>query len=211
MALFDQLLVKIAQNEPLSPSELEELRQAARAMEETKNAVKSWLQPGSSDPHFGQMRAEGGLFTVAPLGTLYLEMDGYDTPQVIPDDTITPVSFTSSGGQPRAIRWESATPTKIYPIDPKKWYAMIGAVEWEANGNGRRAVTIDAFDSDDVNLGGFTLHSLAPHGTDPDTMPISYVFFISSTDTAYLKVNVFQNSGGDLDMNFFTLAFFEVI
>lgn len=64
MALFDELLVKVAQGEKLSPGELESLRQAAQAVEETKNAVKTWMQPGTLNANFRLLRAHQASFDI---------------------------------------------------------------------------------------------------------------------------------------------------
>jgi hypothetical protein len=210
MALFDEILVKMAQGDKLTPSELEELRQAARALDETKNAVKGWLQSGSSDPRFGQMRADSGRFTVAPVGTLYLEVFG-DVPQTIPDNTETAVLFDTVAGNPPTLRWDIDDPTKIYTLVPGKRYAFIGVAQWEANATGRRAAHINAYDEADVHQWGQTLHSLKPEGTESDTMPFAQGLVGDAFERAYLQVTVYQNSGGDLDLEYFSFAIFEII
>ena len=196
----------------LSESRVDDIARVFNELADREQVYRSWLQVGTADPKFPNILAEGGRFTIAPLGTIYLEMNGASTPQTIPNDTETAISFTSSGGQPRSIRWDAAEPTKIYPLDPRKWYAFIGAVEWDANSTGRRALTVKIFDLDGVAISfGFTLHSLKPYGIDPDTMPFSSVFFISGLDTSYFQIRAYQNSGGDLNVNFFSLTIFEVI
>jgi hypothetical protein len=210
MALFDEILVKMAQGDKLTPSELEELRQAARALDETKNAVKGWLQSGSSDPKFGQMRADSGRFTVAPIGTLYLEVFG-DVPQTIANDTETAVLFDTVAGASPTLRWDIAEQTKIYALSPGKRYAFIGVAQWEANASGRRAAHINAYDESGVHQWGQTLHSLKPEGTESDTMPFAQGLVGDTFERAYFQVTVYQNSGSDLDLEYFSFTIFEII
>lgn len=69
MPIFDELLVKIANNETLTPLELENFRQEAKALGEIKNLVKGWVIPGSGIPFIRNLKAEN-IFI--PTGELQL-------------------------------------------------------------------------------------------------------------------------------------------
>ena len=202
MPVFDELLVKVAKGETLTPQELEQFGQEAKALGEVKNAVKSWLQPGSADPKFGQIHADGGEFVTPPMSGAYFEYFGTAT---IANNTDTVVTFDDIYGKPTSYRVEG---DKFYTLVAGKFYFFAGVVEWEANATGRRSATISAYDQNGVLQWGQLLHTFAPHGTAIDDLPFVCPLGITF-DNAYLQFSVYQDSGGGLDLQHVTMGIFE--
>jgi hypothetical protein len=202
---FSRLLEKLGRGQRLSEAEIFELRTHAKAIDDVKNAVKSWLSPGSADPRFRHMESETGAFWDVPLATFQLQRVAALT---ITNDLTTPVEFDDHTTPTPSLRLDTDG-IKIL-IRPGKRYGLIGTVGWDGSSTGRRAAHVEVYDADDALLYGQVLYSLPAGVADSITMPFADALQ-GTTNAKYIKFTVYQNSGGDLDIDSIRVALFEVM
>lgn len=200
-----RLLDKLGRGQRLNDAELADLRTQARALDEVKTAVKSWLLPGSTNPRFEDVQHETGSYWDVPLQTLELQRVAALT---IANNSTTAVEFDDHTAPTASLRLDSDG-IKIL-IRPGKRYGLMGTVEWDGNATGRRGAHIEVYNASDVLLYGQTLHSLPAGVSDSVTMPFADGLQ-STTNAKYLKFTVYQNSGGNLDIGSARLALFEIM
>lgn len=198
----------------LSASRVEEIVRQFNDFGAREEKYKSWLDFADSNPRFKNVYAFDSDFEISPIeGQLYER-----TPAAVlsvPNNTETAVSFTRYTPD-TSLTWDGGDAlttgkVSIHEFDVSvKVIGIIGGVEWANNASGRRAVTVNLYDDADVFLAGVTLASIPPTGVDVDTLPYCGLIHLPTTlGVAYLKMNVFQNSGGALNMNFFRVFFFS--
>jgi hypothetical protein len=191
----------------LDEADVQQLERMINEYDHVTQQVTGWSD--GENAKFQKMSAKYGIFDIAPLSMLHLELFG-DPVQVISNNTITPVLFDTRHGSPNSLRWDIADQTKILSLNINKKYAFIGSAQWEANATGRRAAVIDAYNQSGVQQWGQTLHSVKPEGTQSDTIPFASGLVGFTFESAYFTVSVYQNSGGDLDLEEFHCTIFEV-
>jgi hypothetical protein len=209
-------LLRDLRNPDTSQQRLDEIVRLFNELSLREEKYKSWLSFADSNPKFNMVYARDSNFEISPIEGMLFER----TPAAIlsvPNNTETAVAYTRYTSATSLVHDtpETLTTGKI-GIGQKfdvsvKIIGVVGGVEWANNANGRRAVTVNLYDEADVFLAGVTLASTPPTGVDVDTLPYAGVIHLPGTLGAVsLKMNVFQNSGGALNMNFFRVAFFAV-
>jgi hypothetical protein len=65
--VISAILGKLANQEPLSQAEKQQLSSWASQTESTNHIIKGWLNPGSTDPHFQTVTARYGVFELLEI------------------------------------------------------------------------------------------------------------------------------------------------
>jgi len=210
MPLFDELLLKVAKNETLTPSEMEDFRLEAGKLNEIKEAVGSWLPTGSRFPRietpvFGQPQ-----WTDSPLHVLQVVKTALAD---VADNTLTYITWdaTLTRNKGKIMRVDSADASKIYVTYRGVNFSILGTHQWESNTTGYRSVGATYYDKDGNSLGSQNYSVLPPVQTDQTYCPIADVVIAPDfVDLSYFKVYVRQTSGVPLDLNSIRLSFFQV-
>lgn len=206
-------LIKDIRDPNLSAARVEEITRIFNEFGAREEKYKSWLEFSDTNPHIKKLFAFDSDFEISPIEGQVFER----TPAAVlsvPNNTETPISYTRNTPS-TSLTWDAGDAlttgkVSIHESDVSvKVIGIIGMVEWANNGAGRRAVTTNLYDENDVFVAGVTLSSTPPTGVDVDTLHYcGYVHLPGTLGAAYLKMNVFQNSGGALNMNFFRVFFF---
>lgn len=199
MPLFDELLLKVARREELSPIELEDFRSQAKRLNEVKDMVESWQQAGRKTPHFSSPSISNPLFLTSALSVLSLQRT---TDTSITSGVDTYISWENADGKSKAFGWDSADPTKVKILYPGQAFTLLGRTAFTANATGYRNTKMEAFDSDNNSIGVVGTFYSAPGWTGSDNVN-PWVFTIPENlvqNMAYFKLTVGQTSGAPLDL-----------
>lgn len=159
---------------------------------------RSWLSVTDNEINLQNLRAEKGWFGITPLD---FQLIYRNTAQSIPNNSETAISFNTVEAMSDTFRVEGE---KIYVRYTGRIICALGKIQWAANATGRRALTLGAYNPAGTLLQGQTLHSFKPHGTLADTFPFATVFILKDfVETGYLQFKAFQDSGGNLNMDYF--------
>jgi hypothetical protein len=206
MPLFDQLLLKVAQKETLSPMELESFRQEAKRLNDIKEGVGAWIG-ANGQLDLNKIHAREAEFDILPLGLIHLSSTSNQS-TVNSDFTI--ISFLTAPflGKPAFFTWDVDEPTKISIANvgtSSRGIMMFGAVQFANNSTGRRAVAIGQYTAADAVISTVVGAMLPPVTGQSTILPVSIPIQVDPT-AAYLKISTYQNSGGALDVESIALA-----
>jgi hypothetical protein len=197
MPLFDDLLVKIALGEVLTPSELEAFRQEARALNDVKNTVTGWLHPGSANPQFQSFTVmTPPRWKQSPLHTYSFQRQ---TDRTVPNNTADYITFDTFYQHGSAFEVDPTDATKIVVANPGPTFQVSGVVNWDNNATGYRYIALEGFKQDGTSLGFVGLHLFPGTATEDNSFPISYVADLAQlAEMKYMKFFLRQTSGGNL-------------
>lgn len=206
---FSDLLLKIGKGEKLTPLELVNLRDQARAMEEIKNNVKNWTQVGTTSPNLNQPQISQPHWIGSPLDVYTFNVQ---TDATIADNTATYITFDDyTYTNSKAFRVDPSDATKILTKYAGQSFAICGVVEWATDGTGYRNAQLEGFNTAGVSLGGVSLHTLPANSADVTACPCSFVVnFRQLAELAYFKIKVRQTSGGNLTLRYGLFSVFLV-
>jgi hypothetical protein len=205
MALFDELLMRLARGEKLSETDLGELRLAALDIDRMRNIVGGWIG-SDGQPNVKAIRAERGRFEITPVEHIHVERI---SAQSIPNNTETPITFTGVSIGSEIFQGLS---TQInFVANSSRVVGVMGTIQWAAASAGRRAIHANFYDSGGVQLYGTTLHSRLPTNIGSDTIPFSTTLpLLDFEGTEVIKLTCLQTSGGALDVEYFQAGLFLV-
>ncbi len=130
------------------------------------------------------------------VGASYLRAERITTAQTISNSSGTDVVYNSiiqeddAGGH-----FSLNTSTGVVTCNTTGWYSVVAEVLWEGNATGRRLITIQHSTTGEV---GGTENG--GHGTGQWRQQIVGLFPATAADT--FTIEVFQTSGGNLDIEF---------
>jgi hypothetical protein len=207
MPVFDELLVKIALGEILTPSELEAFRQEARALNDVKNAVSAWMQPGSNSPQFQSISVlSPPKWKQSPLHTYSFQMQ---TDLSVVNNTKTFVTFDTFYQHGSAFEVDPSDQTKIMVVNPGPTFMISGIVNWDNNATGYRYAALEGFKEDGTSLGFVGFHLFAGTATEDNSFPVSFVADLAQlAEMKYFKIFLRQTSGGNLTCFYILLSAF---
>lgn len=198
MPLFDELLLRVARREELSPIELEDFRTQAKRLNEVKDRVESWMTPADNDPKFRVVRGQT-LHVDHPLNHLVFNMQADLS---VSDVTNTYITFDQKYGYSLEFTIDLVNdPQKIYVKYPGRDFYFSGLAQWAANATGYRAVFLEGFTTGGVSLGSVPLYTAPGHSLTDNWSP--FFFLINSENISaleYFKLFAFQSSGGSLTL-----------
>jgi len=176
--------------------EIEKLRQDLNRVGPVADAVGGWLPNGGNIPNFlNGFVAQRGTFEISPTYN-FTKTSGA---QSIPNNAETPISFFATSKSNDYLKFDAATPTKIFVrIVANRDLLVFGTVTFVQGGTGRRAMSIKQYDKDDVQIGAQTLFSFLPSNITTDVYPFCTWIGVSS-QSDYIIAYLYQNNGGALN------------
>ena len=194
----------LASGESLSPQQEQQVADFLNPVQ----TLGGWIKLGSSNPSFRHFETETGHFNFMPLQMAQFKLAGT---QSINNDTETALQFDEATLNDSAFKWTSGDPTKIISAspDPTKFYMFGGAVQFDNDADGYRAVFINQFDSSDVLIGGDTISQLAPPPDIGSAIPFGYATKVFSNFN-YFTITVRHTAGAALDITFVRVGLFRV-
>ena len=188
-----QILDKI-NFEGIDPREKNELLAFMDSTEHANGLINSWVRPG--EHRIGAHGLSGNPF----MGATNMATS---SAQTIANVTETPIAWgrVLKQGEIKINTARILLPTQ------NTLYGIMGRVSFRANSTGYRSVTLQFYDESDVNLWGETLAGL-PAMTESLTVP--FATGVWAPAASYFKVNVIQNSGGDLIVDYADCTVFTV-
>lgn len=203
MKLTD-LLMKVARNEILNQTDLQELQQSLGQLELVQKLSEDWVVPGTSNPKFGSMTANRIDLSI-PTGNPYLvrwiETNPANMMNVATSTwtalDLTDTRLTIEQDTPCAIRLSG---TKIYPNYPASFLRFSGGVLFNTNATGTRHVAAAHYNSSNVllerRLFGANLSIGAGSGTPVVVSKFRPALSNTSSDPLqYIQMEVWQDSG----------------
>jgi hypothetical protein len=196
-----------------SANELEDLRQVAQQIEQVKQHVLSWVSPGVVT--FNRVEAQETFFRTMPNN--FIVMDKV-VPTAINHDTVTLISGYDpyapvTGERPSATNdffSVDETNGRIYILQPTRMYGFYILNHW-ANGSGYRSARVYAYNADGTEIG----YSFAyRHVATTSLTSVSTTIFVpwggSRGIGDYVRMSVYQNSGGTIDLDQCALGAFVI-
>lgn len=204
MPIFDELLLKVAMQEKLTPSELESFRQEAKALNEAKEFVGKINKPGGI--YLEKFRL--GTGGINPDGTVlfpFVAAKSYHaTDTNISDATFTTVTFNANQyGNNLAFRLDTDN-QRIYILTKAKAFSATIAHAWEANAAGVRRADFQYFDVAGNNLGTALLSVIGGFAVEENWFTATRIADLPDT-TEYIRCRVKQTSGGNLHLVSFSI------
>lgn len=196
----------------LSEPRMEEIRRVFNELHEREAIYRSWVG-ADKKANLELPRIRYPRWLSSPLHALYMARSAT---QSIPDNTTTPVSFSGFSADSDYFQMMEATKIRILSgsvgENIGRLIGIMGTVQWDTNGAGRRGFHVEVYNSADAQIFGLTLHSLLPTSVDVDTMPyVGLIYFSTLGDADYLKFTVVQTSGGALNVRNIRLGVFLLI
>ena len=207
------ILLKIADNKPLTPQERESLRLMAEETQQ-RNAQLGGMTAPDGNLHLKTPYAEDMNFGVIPLGSVAYNGLGLGQ-QSIPNDTQTII------GNSLASQTNIST-NKFFRIsdDSKKLYIekvtyriiLYGDMTWNNNATGYRALRKYAYRADGTEISYDVLARAQAVTTGATTYSwiCSQRIYGVMQPGDYISFKAYQNSGGALDLNEFSFGAFAV-
>ena len=204
---LDDLLLRILGTpiEGRSETDLQELRFIAKDLDRLRNVTGAWIG-ADGQPNVRSIRADTGIFSIIPIDAMFAFRT---TPQSIPDDTVTDISFNLERNSNFFVLDDDDVKIRMEATDSRT-IGILGTIFLDNDDAGLRFRSVYFYDGADAFLFSLELHILKPNGTDNDWLP--FVGFQSmpfvTTFPRYLKIRCRQTSGGALDMTRCTAALF---
>lgn len=167
----------------------------------------SWLQPGSKDPRFSHPTITNGVhWGASPLSQFTFIRDADVT---VPNAETTYITFDTFRGDNTLFYADPGDLSKIRFRSSLPGFQVSGFLNFLGNATGSRQLTMEEFDEAGNSLGSLWL--IQPGGALGTSMPVSFVVnWPPTSQIAYMKFSVYQNSGGDLLMQMLRLSAFVV-
>lgn len=186
-------------NDNLSSLRMDEIVRVFNELSQRENTYKSWLgEKGAA--RFENVFGKSGYFELTPIEAVFM----YNSNTVsIPNDTETLLTtWEYTFNRSKIFRVESDGKIRIH--SPNRLVVAFCLSIFTTSSSGRRAITVKAFNALDTQIGGMTLFSTKSSAV-VDAMPgISWIPVEEDTD--YYKPYAYQNSGGNLDLEYIELA-----
>jgi len=198
MAIGD-IFAKLANGNTLSPSEIEMMRLKMNMVEATNDVVRGWTQPGKTSPYFNFLEfgnSRGDQLPHECASFFYLDAPG----QEIADSTYTTLVFETDSNPANfehGMDRDLTNADKIYVQGMAKQsvYLVVGHVAWDLDATGHREVKIRS--DSGLALIVQTQNTInANAGLSQDFVYLRQ----AATDDEYYFVDVWQNSGGALNV-----------
>jgi hypothetical protein len=193
---FSDLLLKIAKGEKLTPLELVNLRDQARAMEDARQIVS-----GQNNVLIRNTFETRPVFLRSPSDTILFTRT---TDTSISNNTATYITFETTTGKSDTFYLNPSDLSQVKAKWAGNVFMVMGYDEWASNASGYRAVQIEVFDAVGTSLGVTNLHVSAP--VNGDVTAKSWIMVVNKDifpSFDYFKMIVRQTSGGALDLRTF--------
>lgn len=189
--MIGDLLAKLARKQDLTPGEIEELRLAGNSLKASSDLVSGWSSLGFDSPAFKFVRIEQAEFGIQPNVFAALRST---TGQSIATSTATDLTFNEIKRQTGTKMFDLTVSTsRLYPEVPGYYYCW-GYVTLAANATGVRFIGVHHVSpTADTAIGEI---STLPNGVIVDNIGFNGGHWFDIGD--YLKVTLWQNSGGPL-------------
>ncbi len=208
MPHLEELFNKLGKQAGLSTADRIELSQKGNNLEAMQSAVSTWMDPGQTSPRFSHFYAEQGEFGILPME---LARVGTNTNQTIPNNTITRLTGADAPS-PTGLTFNegltiSATNGSIDlgTFDSPSVFLIVAQVAWDTDASG---VRISYLWDADANSSNGSMNRNAAFGFNTGDFSIMWRNAGAGGDN--LQIAVYQNSGGDLDIDFWRLRILRV-
>jgi len=200
MALFYELLLKVARQETLTPLELEEFRQEAKSLNDVKTQVAAWFK-GTGTPTLYSPSIYNPDFRTSPLHTF---MVSFTTDVAVTNNTWTPILFDSSRGATDVFDFYQNDLTKVRVDRSQFSFTVDGFVAWEPNTTGDRVIRLRFFNSSGTQLTSQEINN-GPTSNSASfalkhSFSVTFDVKVDFPNIAYMIVEVYQNSGISLNL-----------
>lgn len=197
--MLENIMLKIADNNPLTPQEREMLVRGVRELVQLTTEYKSKRleNPIIVDPDFRS----------SPLRVFHCYLA---TPVAIANNTISLVTFETSRGDISIFDFYQGNKSKIR-MDRSQFNIRIdGVLDWVPDADGYRSVFISVHDSDDVQVGvkEISLVEAVEQANIPTRMNFSYTEDIRDIfpNGVYFSMHVKHEAGANLDLESFVMS-----
>ena len=197
--LIGDIFAKLGRGETLAPAEIDFLRREMNTVQHSSSLVQRWTGTGG-DPDFPFMRATRGQFDFPPLETARWRR--VLTEQEIANDTWTDLEFDEeTWNNTGFLTWDSGTPdefTHASVVGYDRAFMIYGFVQFNTNNTGQRGARLS-------RLGSAGLIPLVffnnVGAVDAPVLPFSIPYRITSAAVTGFTIQVYQNSGGALNLH----------
>lgn len=193
----------------LSDPRLDEITRLFNELSDRESIYSLWLGEGQNPYFKGIIRAREGYFEFTPLELMSAMRSSSD--QSVSNNTETVVSLNTAkiGLSSSGLFYRDGTKIRFSPLAKSRVIGIIGKIQWETNGTGRRGVHVNYYNEAGSLLYGETMHSMPPTGVDSDTLPFAKIFPLGQDgETEYFQFTVIQTSGGALNLEHFDAGIF---
>lgn len=203
MADLRQLFDKLGRNAGLSIRDRLDLRTLGGNLAAIESAFRTWTDPGQTSPRFTHFYAEEGEF-----GRLPMEMArvGTNSAQTITTSTTTilkPGDAPSAAGRTFShgvTLDETEGSINLGKFDSPSVFLLWAHANWTTNVTGERLLQLHNADSGDPGTNLVRLDKI--QGSDSNVSNAVYVWRNAAAGSDNLRLGVFQNSGGNIDITF---------
>ena len=176
---------------------VEDLEKQVKSM---NNILRGWTGSGT-DPYFDYIRAKDGFFDRPILESARVRR--VDSSQTISNNTWTAINFDQQTYNTGLLSFSTATNSSrvrlAQPAETNNEKAVLftGIVQFDSNSSGMREGRINLYNPSDIS--GGTVPMATNQATTAGGLTYSFaVPFRFNSSGAYITLEVYQNSGGDL-------------
>lgn len=205
MATNGQLLAKSLRGETLLESEIMQLERAMDNFDRSERYTLG-LQNGTEKLNVSEIQSKDAFFDKAP--THVFRVARINSAQSINNNTSTVVSFDYADDNNREFTRDGS---KVYLLHPHRFVAVMGIVSWANNANDSRYMELFWRNAAGGNEDTHVLMNLPPTAAGTGNFQASFcdVFDFKSTPNGkYFQFEVYQKTGGALNMERFRATFF---
>ena len=202
--LMQDIFSKIARGELLSQSEQMEFVQFGDSLQRLV-MLSDTRENSDKVTRFESL----GVRRLVPQGASILSLFSIDkayhiSDTMIANNTSTPVTFNHNGFGNNEFFQLDAAGQKVFIRTPYRAFQIIVTHAWDANAAGARDIRVEFFDASNVSLGEFPViicgGFAAADSWDGATRAVDL-----PDGTDYIKINVLQTSGGNLNLNYLAI------
>lgn len=201
---FVRLFQDLADHDTVDLQRLGDFSRRLNGIEQAESLVRGWSQPGSVDPFFGTVYADWGKFRQLPMEMARI---GTNTAQTISTGTTTilkPADAITAAGRTFTHGLE-INPTNgsinLGTFDSPAIFLLVAWVQWDNDDTGDRILYL--YDSDAGTENARLDHRNAAAFTISNGV---FLWRNAGSGGDNLELRVYQDSGGDLDANFWRFS-----
>ncbi len=209
MADLGELFAKLAAGDKLTPIDQMTLTQKGQQLESALTMVNNISESGTNDPYFNNFYAQQGEFGIIPLEMARL---GTNTAQTISTGTGTilkPADAASASGRTfsHGLDYDVTEGSiRLGSFDSPAVFLVWAYLRFSGNSTGDRILSIFDADTGDPGSALVTLDKEPAPATVSSIMTATYIWRNAGGSGDNLRIGVNQDSGGDLNVDFWRFS-----